>query len=404
MNIASLRHHLPTQGTEKGREIAASMLRGDTLNNDQYKESALDQLSTVPEPWLERLQNEGMAYVALGYGEDLSQTDLIISYTPERLKKEAVTAKEIASKVRGEVDADMAKEAESETDAFRLAMLEHGRPELLKEKMAAQLEKAGLGFAVRVTRDLLPLTFLEQENGVEASYFDDGVEPHETERGLFREILLDLNGPEVVSQKGSGDGPVLPDDSVLDPADDVILVPYAVYGKKRLSPVSKESYSQINGMYMDQHHGGHFWPGRLIMLDDEAALHPSPIMSTHSVVLHETGHAIDYIAEGIPGLNHRETIDAMFESDMKRQKAGEQRVLTPRATDNAREFFAEAVEAYLTNPTDHDTYKADNHHVLLKEKNPELYDYVDRLMKLPAVNAISEAENQGTDPESANSQ
>lgn len=404
MNISSLRHHLPTQGTEKGREIAASMLRGDTLNRGPFKEAALEQLSTVPEPWLERLKSEGIAYVALGYGEDLSQTNLIINYSPERLRKEAGTAKEIAAAVRAEVDAELKKERESETDPLRLGMLEHGRTDLLKDKLAAQLEEAGLGFAVRVTRDLLPLAFLEQENGVEDSGYDEFLEPQETERGLFREILLDLNGPEVVSQKGNEDGPILPNDSILDPADDLILVPYAVFGSKRLSPVSRESYKKINGMYMDQHHGGHFWPGRLIMLDDEATLHPSPILSTHSVVLHETGHAIDYIAEGIPELNHRETIDAMFEADMKRQASGEQRVLTPRATDNAREYFAEAVEAYLTNPTDHDTYKADNHHVLLKQRNPELYEYVDRLMKLPALNATSGPENQGTDPEPANSQ
>lgn len=384
MQISSLRRHLPTQGTEKGKELAQSMLHGETLKS-QINEEAVEQLATVPEPWLERLKDEGMAYVALGFGEDLSQTDLIVSYTPERLKNEAVKAKVLAAEVRSEVDSELAADIAKTDDGFRKAMLERGKPDLIKEKLAARLDEANIGFAIKVTRDIVPLAFLESEYGVFPTDYDEFLEPMETERGVFRDVLLDLNGPELVADQGAKPGPILNDDATLDPEDDIILIPYGVYNEKRLSPVSKDSYQSINGMMMDQHHGAHYWPNRLIVLDDEAAMHPSPLMGDHSVVLHETGHAIDYIAEGIAELNHRETMDAFYEQDKARYKSGDNRFLTPRAMDNAREYFAEAVEAYLTTPPEQSSYKGDNNHVELKERNPELYAYVDRLMRLPSM-------------------
>ena len=92
MITSGLRRHLPSQATERGRELARGMFHGEKLQG-QLGEAVVEQLATVPEPWLERLQDESMAYVALGYGEDLSHTDLITSYTPERLMREAKIAR-----------------------------------------------------------------------------------------------------------------------------------------------------------------------------------------------------------------------------------------------------------------------------------------------------------------------
>ena len=58
--------------------------------------------------------------------------------------------------------------------------------------------------------------------------------------------------------------------------------------------------------------------------------------------------------------------------------------MTPRASENVREYFAEAVEAYLTKPLPNSNanfYKQENNHEMLKERNPELFAYVDKLMR-----------------------
>jgi len=359
------------------------MFHGEKLQG-QLGEAVVEQLATVPEPWLERLQDESMAYVALGYGEDLSHTDLITSYTPERLMREAKIARELSSEVQSEVGREIEAAKAEETDEFRLHMLERGKPDMISEKLAARLNEAGLGFAIRVTRDLTPLQYVEQESGVEASDYDEFLDPSETERGIFREVLLELNGPSVVKDAG-GDAKGLPlaDDATLEPPNDLLLIPYKLYGDKRLSEVSKESYSSIDGLSMDQHLGAHYWSNRLIVMDDDVAELPSTKTGFHSVVLHETGHAMDYIAEAIPELNHRETVDRLYEKDMERARAGENPFLTTRADDNVREYFAEAVEAYLTQPVDGggNVYKQENNCVELQKQNPELYAYVDRLMK-----------------------
>ena len=392
MNIQALRRHLPNQGTQRSQELAEKMLKGDQLKG-RLRGHAMEQLTTVPEPWLERLDGEGLAYVALGFHDDLSKTDLITSYKPERLRAEAIEARNLSAQVQGEVEKEVQAELKDETDEFRRHMLERGKADLLQERLAAKLDAHNLGFAVRVTRDLTPLQFIEEENGITASRYDEYSTPSETERGLFREVLLELNGPEIVANPG-GDakGYPLADDAGIEPANEVLMIPYTMYGNKRLSPVSKESYSSINGMLMDQHMGAHYWQNRLIVMDDEVAVLPSEKTGNHSVLLHETGHAIDYIAEKIDGLKHRETIDQMYKEDLELTKSGEDRSLTTRALDNAREYFAEAVEAYLTQPAEDDSwYKKENHYKALQQRNPRLYDYVDKLMKLPAM-ATTESE------------
>lgn len=384
MDISGLRRHLPTQATERGREIAAELLAGKSLKGE-LREAAVEQLSTLPESWLERLKDEGVAYVALGTGEDLSKTELLPNYSPKRLREEAVQAKEIHDAVNSQVEVEIDQEIAVEPDSLRQVMLERGKADLVSERLGAQLEEAGLGFEAKVVRNELSLFLLEGEQGIIREDYDEYLEPHETERELFREILLDLNGEGVVANPGSVNSRYsLADDTVLDPQNDVLLIPYQVQGNRRFSPVSKRSYSSITGMSMDQHMGAHYWPNRLIVMDDEVVKLESSKTGFHSVMLHETGHAIDYIAEKIPELNHRETIDALYEADLERARAGDNRFTTRRADDNAREYFAEAVEAYLTTEvgTSEHWYKPQNHHSLLKEQNPALYAYVDKLMQM----------------------
>jgi hypothetical protein len=375
MDTSGLSRHLRSQAGARNRTLAEKMLRGKTIS-ETFKEAAVEQLCTIPEPWLDRLAEENLAYVALGHGETLADTELLRSYTPEKLKAEAAQAKPIQAEVEKEVDAEIEALREKEPD--QVAFAEHGRADQVAEKLASKLEARNIGFEVKVQRGSKPLEYLFNEYGIaddpyHAELYPDGGNEEARETRIFRSLLTELNGEGVIK-----------DGDQVDPDSDVLLVPYKMKGSRRISPVSEKSYSSLTGQQMDNNHGVNIWPNRLIVVDDEVVNLPSKKMGFHSVLLHESGHAIDYAAESVEGLDHRATVDALFQQDMKRYQAGDNRFLTSRATDDVREYFAEAVEAYLTRPlptSNANFYKQENNHDLLKERNPELFAYVDKLMR-----------------------
>ena len=375
MQISSLYRTLPTQGTEAARTAATKMLHGKHLQGD-LKGSAVEQLSNLPEAWLDRLADENLAYVALSDGETLADTDLLWSYNIDSLREDAMKAKPIIEQVTAQVNEAIDQEKAEVADEFQSAMIEHHRPTQLADTLMKEFQAHNLAFAVKVTKDLLPVSYLEGEMGVTRESYDEFLQPEESDSQLFREILKDLNG-EAVFQEGS-------DNETLNPSNQTIVVPFKKKGNRMVSPLSEASYAQVTGQEANLHDGAHYWENRLIVLDDNAVQLPTANSGHHSVLLHESGHAIDYIAEAIPGLHHREVVDALFQKDSEAAAGGNDRFTSKRAKDNAREYMAEAVEAYLTQKVDspRDFNKADNNHENLKAKNPELFNYVDKLMRL----------------------
>jgi len=71
-------------------------------------------------------------------------------------------------------------------------------------------------------------------------------------------------------------------------------------------------------------------------------------------------------------------VDGLFAADVEAARNGEVRFLTPRSADNAREYLAEAVEAYMTRRVgdEHDFYKPENSREDLQQRNPALFEYV----------------------------
>lgn len=370
MDVSGLSRHLPTQATSRGRELAAKMLRGDTIESKGLREAAIEQISTIPEPWLEKLVDENLAFVALRGSETLADTNILWAYSPEELQAKAQRVGPLVEEVSAEVEAEIAKLAPEQA-----AFAEIGRASELAERLTAKFDSEGIGFFPRVQRDGTPLEYIHNEFNIVDDPYHEYVSPDTPkESEIFNSLLVAVNGEGVLK------------DGLVDPPNDVLIVPYKVRKDRRVSPVSEASLSTISGLKMDNNHGMNAWPMRLIVLDDEVVEIPSGKLGFHSVLLHESGHAIDYAAEGIVELNHRATIDRMYAEDLKKMRAGEDVFLTDRAKDNEREYFAEAVEAYLTKPVDApgNFAKQDNNHAELKARNPELFAYLDKLMQWPA--------------------
>ena len=119
-------------------------------------------------------------------------------------------------------------------------------------------------------------------------------------------------------------------------------------------------------------------PERLVLLHERFLPDNAPEIGDYRVAIHEVGHALDYVLEGLPdatgyGRHHSEKVEELF------QQAQQKGVFTSdRADDNVREFFAEGVEAYFTEPSAHD-FRPNNHRDQLKSTHPELYTYLDQL-------------------------
>ena len=367
MDVSGLSRHLPTQATARGRELAAKMLRGDTIESQGMREAALEQLSTIPEPWLEKLADENLAYVALTGSETLADTNILWSYSPEELKAKAQEAKPLIEEASAELDAETAKLSPDEA-----AFAQIGRASELSDRLAAKFDANGIGFYPRVQRGETPLEYLHNEFNIADDPYHEFVSPDTPkESEIFNSLLTAVNGEGVIK------------DGVVDPENDVLIVPYKMRKDRRVSPVTEQSLSTITGLQLDNNLGLNAWPSRLIVVDDQVVQLPSQKTGFHSVLLHESGHAIDYAAEGIKEFDHRATVDRMYAEDMKKFQSGDNLFLTSRAMDNEREYFAEAVEAYLTKPseTPGNFYKQENNHDELKAKNPELFAYVDRVMR-----------------------
>ena len=366
MDVSGLNRQLPTQATSRGRELAAKMLRGDTIESAGLKDAAIEQISTIPEPWLEKLADENLAFVALTSKETLADTNILWSYSPEELKESAEKARPLIEKANAAIDEDLAKLSPDEA-----GFAEIRRADDVAELLSAKFEANGIGFFTRVQRGDTPLEYLHNEFNIADDPYHEYVSPDQPkETEIFNSLLTTLNGEGVIK------------DGMVDPQNDVLIVPYKMKKDNRVSPVTEKSLSAITGLQMDNNHGLNAWPARLIVVDDQVVELPSRKMGFHSVLLHESGHAIDYAAEGIAEFDHRATIDRLYAQDMKKHQEGQNVFLTARASDNEREYFAEAVEAYLTKPVESpgNFYKQENNHDDLKATNPELYAYVEKVM------------------------
>ncbi len=339
----TLRQSLPTQFTARGFALADRLLEESDLNSAQ-QERIVEDMAVLPEAWLERLTAEDVSVVVLGSHQTLADTSLLKTYTPDQLQQEADQALEVIATCRNEVESNL----EDPDSAYQ----RHWASQELAENLAAALGGQGLGFWVRPTRGSVDWDHLQAEAGVE-----------EQEAETFRALTEKLNG--ALTQV---------DQTTIQADWGLVVVPYHCRQGKRVSPVNQASLAEIRGAELLANKGAHIWPNRLVMIHETALPDPSPTAGSHRVVIHELGHAIDHICDQLYP-DHRETIDKFYREDLEHAD----RFLTRRMRDNPREYFAEAVEAYFTEPSE--GYKGENHYLALQQRNPRLYGYLDELFR-----------------------
>ncbi|MFA7483349.1 MAG: zinc-dependent peptidase [Vulcanimicrobiota bacterium] len=172
----------------------------------------------------------------------------------------------------------------------------------------------------------------------------------------------------------------------------LFLLPHTYHNGKPIPENRLRTAHETSAEYVEKSLGINRAEDRLVLLHEKFTPANAVEVGNYRLVLHEVGHALDHALDrmvAVPGFGplHRQTVDALYEQDLqKAESQGLQEVFTTdRASENVREYFAEAVEAYLTFPGDSqgEIFRTRNSNPELKRTNPELYTYLDKVMKTP---------------------
>lgn len=308
----------------------------------------LGELRSIPAQMWKMLADSGLRIVSLPPGQDLSETSAVSQFSPQDYSERMQRAHQALRTTIQEQES-----LTDPSDALQVAMWQARQGPIVAELVLERAE----GFK--------PVVLSRPVSGEELMMAAGSEESPE-----FLEDLRQLNGPYLKQQ---GDQ--------FESTHKVLLLPYP---RRQGRPVPQEHLGYLksqNSKALLAAMGTNYWQSSLVVVHQEFLPDPAPEAGHHRVMLHEVGHAIDHLIDRIQdddiGKRHRAAITELFEKD---KAAGIDRFTSPRARDNVREYFAEAVESYLTRDRGDDYEpKPHNNHDWLKANNPELFAHVDEI-------------------------
>ncbi len=360
-----IRSDLPLQRTRKSKELAQEMVVAPSLP-EEHRDILVRDIQAFPEPWLQKMAEHNLAVVSLSSHETLADTAIMPRPSEGKMQELLKQGNTVAQESVGVYQSRLAKELEEhKDDEFFCGMARIRAAEECATKVATDLAGQGLGFAVEVARESIPLDFIANQNRIS-----------ETNKESF---MADIE------QANQGLGTV--ENGLFVPGEaGVMLVPYAEHKGEKAYPLALESYQKVTGMELAQNRGAHIVEEQLVLLHDSVVPDPANLKIGHyRVAIHEMGHFMDSLMRSSPkfGEKHEAFLDSQYEDSMQRHRDGDKEAfVSTRAMDNKEEFFAEAVESYLTVATDDqqlELYKPECNRETLLQRNPEMHRYLDDL-------------------------
>jgi hypothetical protein len=336
---------------EAKQQLLDSIVEKSGLEAAQ-RQQVYNELSGIPSQMWRILGQGGLRIVTVSDERDLSQTEAVANFAardyPDRLQQGQLWLAETIAKNTAEIPQTEIQQAmwqRQQGEALAAALLQDPRCEQF-------------GFEIGVAREPIALESLTGPG--------DDVQRFATE-------LRTLNGPEVNIEDG-----------IVTARHHVLLLPYPQVDGHPVRPDHLKYMETQDSRMLKAGMGTHYWQSAVVVVHQHFLPDPAPEAGHHRVLVHEVGHAIDHVLERIRndgfGDQHRATVQRLFEQDSALLASGVQRFSSPRARDNPREYFAEAVEAYLTRThADAQETKPNNHREWLKQNNRELHDYVEGL-------------------------
>lgn len=291
-------------------------------------------LQAFPEPWLNFIDSYGVQLVVLGGQETLADTTAVA--------REAV-ADEAGWKAR--VQSALAPTLQS---------VDPGTP--LVDPLHRYLNEQGSPFRVASHHSPVQLDDLAVQRQVAPDY-----------RQQWKDELVSLNAP------WSSLGP-----DGFQSTHGVFLLPPVPTAHGWLSDQDYQNAVTTTAESVGEALGLNRGAEQRVLLHSRYLGDDAPEIGGYRVAIHELGHALDYALEGLPdstgyGQLHKAAVLACFEEASS--------FTSDRADDSVREFFAEAVEAYLTEPSQGFDFRPDNHQAVLRERNPRMAAYLDHLFQ-----------------------
>lgn len=359
----------PGAKKDEAKKLAESLICEGGLRPD-VKETIIRDLTAFPLPILRLFKNDKLDIVVVKEGQSMADTSFLTVIKPEEYSALSEKGKVIFDDVVKKEAENTAKEIEEEKkkgndDEFHIAMINHWEGDRIADSLSAKLINGNLGFTPVKTSDPVSLKVLAEKNMVSEEDYPE-----------WEKTLKLINGDHIEIKDG-----------MINPKHRVFVSPYTYYKGQPVSETTLKCLQHYDSKEVKSALGIHLWQDRLVILHEDYAADPGLEVGHYRIILHECGHAMDHAIERIPGElgeNHRKTIDALFKKDMENfKKNGKNNFISPRAMDNVREYFAEAVESYLTVIMGDklEYYKPDDNNFQLKKLNPELYDYIDKIMR-----------------------
>ncbi|MBT9581999.1 hypothetical protein IV102_01545 [bacterium] len=338
-------------------QLAGSLIRSSRLQ-DGYVGQLQTDITAFPTPWLQRFQDEHLAVAVLKDDQTLADTPILHTLEDSEIDEIVTKGRPLVEKAVAEIFGPLRGQADEDYQKYGAA------PDL--QTRLHEISNQELGFTVAIGRDPQHLEYLAETLG-----FDPKLDPDGFAR--WSQAFLDIN-QGLLEHTGEQ----------VRPRDGIYVVPYVNYRGKNVRAMTLPSYQAITGLDFQQNLGANYPENRLVILHDSVVPNPSPRSGKHRVVLHELGHAVDWICKELPQTRetHEKKVEELFQLARKREAQGQTPFLTDRARDSSGEMMAEAVEAYLTRPEPDSFYKPENFRENLSEKFPELYNYVDYLINL----------------------
>jgi hypothetical protein len=311
-----------------------------------------EDLAAFPQPVLDMLANYGTRVAVLRQGQSLADTPGLRTLTPEEAQAEAkITNSLVTSEL---------------TAAFANGVSSYEQLETVADQVTRKLRGQAIDSSLGIALGPFQPADLAAARAIPADKVEDWTAAFRTlNSGLTQET------PDGVAASYG-----------------IVVVPHSYHNGQAVPEIRLRNAGQVTSEFVEGLLGVNRPEERMVLLH-EKFLSPSSELGNYRLAIHEVGHALDHALEHLtnfPGFGalHRQTVDALFEADKAKVVSGvpESDVFTSdRADDDVREYFAEAIEAYLTpEKASGDTFRAGNSLQSLAAKNPALFDYVEKVL------------------------
>lgn len=306
-----------------------------------------NDLAQFPEPWMSFMTENGLRIAAMSENQTLADSPAMAKFAVNNLQSQI-------DDTRSKLGAAFSQ-LERPADADSKLQLQNQ----LAENLQSYLLDSGSPFRLGVLSGDISLEQLCEHRHIPAQH-----------RAAWSEKLVELNQDWIHGdqQSISADFGVF----LLPPVPTTAgYLPDAVFQSAR------ETKSEDIAAKLGENRG----VDRMVLLHEKYLSANAPEVGGYRVAIHETGHALDYILEGLPeesgyGKQHAAKVGEMFEQATQRKA-----FTSDYASSNVREYFAEGVEAFLT-PAGTDQFRPDNHKDQLQKVDPELFSYLKATLDL----------------------